>query len=180
MTAQEPADDGSHESIISSRVAERAVLNGIGKLKIIIPVTLQVALKTGSDAEKFTFSRIWTLPRTIFMLCARSLALVNDKYLVSDSDLAVEDLFIGLPVLRLLGVDTKTLFEDRLDLLDGPKCSAMDLKGHSDKGGRVSRPMVARLNRVPDNAVLENEDDKCGRYQFLYQPLSLLLLVANL
>lgn len=66
MTAKGHADDGSDESIVSSRVAERAVLNGIGKLTRIAPVTLQVALKTGSDAEMFTLSRTWAPLQTVF------------------------------------------------------------------------------------------------------------------
>lgn len=38
-TAQGHADDGSDESIVSARVAKRAVLNGKRKLKRIVPVT---------------------------------------------------------------------------------------------------------------------------------------------
>lgn len=39
------ADDGADESIVSARTVERAVLNGIGKMSEISPVSLQIALK---------------------------------------------------------------------------------------------------------------------------------------
>lgn len=50
---------------------------------------------------------------------AGSLALLNVEYLVADADFAAEDLFLGLPVLQNLVVDTKTLLEERGGLLDG-------------------------------------------------------------
>lgn len=55
--AKGTSDDGAYESIISFRIAEISVLNGIGKIKNIAFVTLQVALK---NAAKFLFSRTWT------------------------------------------------------------------------------------------------------------------------
>lgn len=99
LTAKGPADDGSDESIVSSQVAKRVILHGIGRMSKIPPVRFQVALKTGEEAETFTFSRAWTLPRTILKLSAGPLALLNFKYLVRDSDLVTDDFLIGLPVL---------------------------------------------------------------------------------
>lgn len=153
MAAQGRADDGSDESIVSSTVAEKAVLNGIGKLTKIDPVFLQVALKQGDNAEKFTFSRTWTPPRTVLQLLVGPLALVNVTYLVADADLAAESLLIGLPVLQHLGVDTKTLLEERRDRLDGADCSAVKAATSGSGGGRVSRLMIARLNRVTNDSV---------------------------
>lgn len=49
------ADDGANNSITG--IAETAVLNGIGKMAKIAPITLQVALKCVIDAEKLTISR---------------------------------------------------------------------------------------------------------------------------
>lgn len=66
---------GSYDIIVSPNIADKAVLNGIGKLKKIKTVTIQVALKEGEQAETFTFSRIVTLPRTIFRLAAGPLEL---------------------------------------------------------------------------------------------------------
>lgn len=150
VNARGRADDGSDESIVSSRIAEQAVLNGVGKMAKITPITLQVALKSGANAETFTFSRSWTPPRLVLKLSAGPLALLNVRFLVADADLAVEDLLIGLPVLRHLGVDTKTLLEERRDLLDGTDCNLHHLDVGTSKMGRVSRLMIARLNRLSD------------------------------
>lgn len=79
------ADDGADESTVSPRIAESTVLNVIGKMKKISPAILQIALKDSSEAEQFTFSRIWTAPRTVLKLAARSLALLNVDYLFSDA-----------------------------------------------------------------------------------------------
>lgn len=145
MTANGRTDDGSDESIVSSRFAEKAVLNGIGKMTKIDKVSLQVALKEDETAQSFTFSRRWTPPRTVLRLVAGPLALVNVTFLVADADLAVEDLLIGLPVLQHLGVDTKSLLENKRDVLNGTDCSTV--KPHIT-GGHVSRLMIARLNRM--------------------------------
>lgn len=98
QTATGRTDDGADESIVSFRVAQCAVMNGIGKMKKISPITLQVALKEGSQATKFTFSRSSTVSSTVLKLSAGPLALLNIEYLVADGDLAVEDLLIGIPV----------------------------------------------------------------------------------
>lgn len=65
-TAKGRSDDGSDASTASSRVARRAVPDGIEQLKRIVPVTLQVALKTGPDAEMLTFSRHFLKIAVIF------------------------------------------------------------------------------------------------------------------
>lgn len=51
MTASGRTDDGSDESIVSSKLTESAVLAGIGKMKKISPVSLQVALTDDEDAQ---------------------------------------------------------------------------------------------------------------------------------
>lgn len=81
------------------------------------------------------------------------MALINITYLVADGDLAVQDLLIGLPVLKHLGVDTKLLLEVRRALLDGPYCSTTRAVGNGTHGGQVSRLMIARLNRVLNKSV---------------------------
>ena len=107
MDAIGRADDGSDDTLVSPKLSEAAALQGIGKLSAISPVLLQVALKQGEEPQKFSFSRIWTAPRTVLQLCTGSLALVDFKYLVADDDLACEPILIGLPVLQHLQVDTK-------------------------------------------------------------------------
>lgn len=148
ISANGRADDGADERIVSARIADEAVTNGIGRIKKIKPVTMQVSLKVGSDAEKFTFSRTWTPTRIVMKLAAGPLALLNVELLVADADLAAEDVLIGLPVLRHLGVDTKTLLEERRDLLNGMDCSSIPATEQKGLPGRVGRLMIARLNRI--------------------------------
>lgn len=156
--ARDWADDGAGELIISSRIAEYTVQNGIGKKKNIAPVTLQVALKGGSDADKFTFSWSWTAPCTILKHAAGPLALRNQEYLVFDADLASEDRLLGLSVPRHLGVDTKTLLEECRDLLDGSNCSAIPDSSRNWKSGSVIRLMIARPSHLMENETHEMEE----------------------
>lgn len=132
------AEDGSNDLIVSSQIAELAVLNGIGRVSKIQPVWLQVAIIIGADDEAFTFSRTWTLPRTVLKLSAGPLVLLCLKYHVADSDLAAEELFISLLVLQFLGIDTKTILEERRDLLDDSDRSTVITNERNGKSGCVS------------------------------------------
>lgn len=116
------SDDGSDKYIVSEKLAEGAVLTGIGRMANIDQVAIQVARKYGDAAQSFTFSRVWTLPRTILKLCPVPLALVNVSFLVVDADITAEDLLVGFPTLRHIGVDTKTFLEEKGDVLDGADC----------------------------------------------------------
>ena len=58
-------DDGSDESIVSSILAEKAVLKGIGRLRKVKPIQVRVAIKTGDKAQLFTATRRWEVPRLI-------------------------------------------------------------------------------------------------------------------
>lgn len=151
MTESGRADEGSDETIISARIAESATFNGIGKMAKITPVTLQVALKQEAEAERFSFSRTWTAPRTVLQVSAGPLAMVNVTYLVAYADLAVEGFLIGSPVLQNLGVNTKTFLEERRDLFDVADCSAV--KSLGARGGKVSRLMIARIQGVSNDDV---------------------------
>ena len=123
LTAYGRTDDGADFTLISPRIAEKAVISGIGRMKKIRPMKLQVALKDKQEAQAFTFSRSWTAPRTVLQLPTGPLALLNITYLVADDDLAEGDLLIGLPVLKVLGLDTKKLLEQRRNDLHGTECS---------------------------------------------------------
>lgn len=57
LSANGRADDRSEESIIFARIAERAVVNGIGKMTNNAPNRFQVTVKSGSDAERCKFSK---------------------------------------------------------------------------------------------------------------------------
>lgn len=80
------ADDGSDESIISAKVAEHVILNGVGKIHRIHSITFQIALKTDMEAQSFTFSGTRAPPRKVLKLCAGPLSL-NVRYLVAGSSL---------------------------------------------------------------------------------------------
>ena len=62
-------------------------------------VTVQVALKEGTNAQQFTFSRSWTVPRVVMHLAAGQRALLNVRFLVADADITGEDLLLGEPIL---------------------------------------------------------------------------------
>lgn len=72
---------------------------------------------------------------------------------MTDANLAVENLLIGLPVLQHPGVDTKSLFEKRRDLLCCADCSSIGISHIGMSGGQVSRLMIARLSRLPNSFV---------------------------
>lgn len=75
------------------------------------------------NAQKLTFPRTRAPPRTVWKISAGPLPLLNIEYPVTDAELAVEDLHIGLPVLEHLPVDKKTFLEERRNLLDGSDCA---------------------------------------------------------
>lgn len=74
----------------------------------------------------------------------------NDLFLVADADLSDEELLIGYPVLKHLGVDIKTLLEQRRDVLDGTDCSEVQYNGLSG-GGAIGRLMLARQDGIVAN-----------------------------
>lgn len=92
-----------------SKIAEHAVLNGMGKMTKIDSATLQVVLKDSTEAEKLKYSLIYAAPQTVLRLATGSPALLNVEFLVADAERTVEDLLIGLPVHRHLSVDAMTL-----------------------------------------------------------------------
>lgn len=83
-------------------------------------------------------------------LSSGQLALANVTFLVADDELACEDLIIGLPVLRHLQVDTRTLLENNRAVLDGADCSDVWNPTRFQRGGTISGMMIARLNRLPN------------------------------
>lgn len=84
-------------------------------------------------------------------------------FLVADANLAVEDLLIGLPVLQHLDIDTKTLLEQKRDVLDGFDCSSIRNTPSGTRGGQVSRLMIARLNRVSNSDAEPSLTSKADR-----------------
>lgn len=129
-------------------------------------------MKDSTKAEKLKYSRIWTAPRTVLKLAAGLLALLIVEFLIAEAELTVEDLLIGLPVLRHLGVDTKTLLKTRRDLLDGTDCADIKSENRPGMTGRVGRLLIARLYHVSIESVIQKisapETDK----QKIAQPLA--------
>lgn len=148
------ADDGEDESIVSSLIAEHAVLNGIGRMKKVVSVKLQVALRDCNEAQTFTVHTSGEHPAWFLKLSAESLALLNVVFFVTDAEFSAENLFIGLPVLRQLGVGTKTLRENFRDLLGRAECPCVKNGSPPDKIGRVRRLMIVRLDGVSNDAIM--------------------------
>lgn len=139
--------DGSDDSIASPVLPQNAILKGIGRFEAIEPVSTQVALTNTKKAESFNFSRLWKVPRLVMELSAGRLAINNVSFLVTDDDLACEDPLIGLPVLRHLGIDSRTLLERNCAMLDGTDCSFVGHPSAPDRYGSLGRLMIARLQR---------------------------------
>lgn len=99
ITATGRCDDGSDDTIISPKMAERAAIAGIGKISSIVPVTLQAALMDGEAAQTFKFYRTWSCSRVVLQLGVGKFALLNVTFLVADGNLSTGDPIIGLPVL---------------------------------------------------------------------------------
>lgn len=141
-------DDGSDDSIASPTIAQDAVLKGIGRLEAITPVAIQVALTASDKPESFTFSRVWKVPRLVMELSAGRLALNNISFLVADANLSCEDVLVGHPVLKHLGIDSRTLLERNRASLDGTDCSTVDHPTVSSACGSLGRLCIARLQRT--------------------------------
>lgn len=110
----------------------------MGKFTEITPVSLRVARKKDKNPDKFTFCRTWTPPRTVIHLSAGQMALVIVTYTVSNSERTAEDLLIGLPILQHLGIDSKSLLEERSDQLDGSDCFNLGDSKSMARSGQVS------------------------------------------
>lgn len=115
------------------------MIAGIGHVKPIKKVELISALKKGNEAQSFSFSRMWCVPRTVLQLSSGWLAILNVSYLVADDELSGEGLPIGRPVLEHLKVDTKRILEENRATLDGIDYSPKN-------GGYVSMVMTSRSN----------------------------------
>lgn len=144
-------DDGSDESIVSPTLAQAAVVKGIGRMTAIAPIKIQVALKETGNPATFSFSRTWQVPRLVLKLSAGKMALLNVTFLVADDDTACEDLLLGLPVLRHLGIDSRTLLEQKWSSLDGTDCAGIDGHQSSNMIGLLGRLIVARMQRDDDD-----------------------------
>lgn len=146
MKAKGIADDGSDDSLASPSIANKGVMNGIGKITVIEPVTFHVALKKGEDPEPFTFSKKWNVPRTILGLSSGILALQHISFFVADDELVANEIIIGRTVLSHLGIDTVSLLVQNRKRLDEIDCSSVGNSTRNHGCGMVSSLIFSRTN----------------------------------
>jgi len=139
-------DDGADDSLVCPTVAEAAALKGIGRLRSIKPVKLQVPLSKEATAMQFSFSRRWEIPELVMEMNSGKMALRNVSVLVADDHIVSEPLIIGNPVLRHLKVDTNSIIDSKLPELNGTDCS--DVGNPITTGGYISRLVRHRKNQV--------------------------------
>lgn len=84
--------------MVAPHIAERSVQDVIGKIKKISAFEVIVALKEGDDAQKFCFSRTWTIPQITLNLPSGKMELMNATFLVDDDDLAGESVLVCPPI----------------------------------------------------------------------------------
>ena len=162
-------DDGSDETIASPRVAKTAAISGVGRLKKIKPIQLQVALKQGADAQSFTFSREWHVPRLQLHISTVPLVLRNISFLVDDDDLSEEDLLIGRPILQHLEIDSHTILRQHQARLNHTDCSTVvRVYNKPSTIGRLhltsqQNEIRTKDNSLPTNAVYDPVQIKIHR-----------------
>lgn len=118
-------------------------------------MTIQGAIKEGTQLAEFTCSCTGTVPCTILKLCAGPSDLFNEEFLITNANLVVKFLLITLVGVFHLVVDIKTLLENRLDFLGGPDCADVWIRSRHSKRDRIRRLMIARLSHVIGKAVAE-------------------------
>ena len=134
-------DHGSDVTIVSSRIAESAVVRGIGRLRKIKEVSAKAALKDKEDVQECSFSISWTAPRLVMELAPGQLKLLNVTFLVAD-DLAEEDLLIGFPVLGHLGFDSITMLENNRSSLDASHCVGVNNPSSDSTSARARNNII--------------------------------------
>lgn len=140
-------DAGGDDNLVSLRLTEAAVVKVIGRIQAIEPVSVQVALGADIKPQTFKFSRMWKVPRLTFHLAAGPMALFN-FFLVSDDDLACEDLLLGQSVLRYLGINSRALLEQQCNQQHDVSLGDFDYSESRKMLGTIGRIMLARQQRA--------------------------------
>lgn len=81
-------------------------------------------------------------PGTISKLFAGPLGLLDAQYAVADANVDVEDILVGLLVLGHFGIDTRTFFEERHNILHGIDSPTVILDSSCSIEGQVCRLTV--------------------------------------
>lgn len=117
VTARARSDGNSDKPASLCWLGKAADFNCSEEFKNISSVFLQVALKEHEDVQPFSLSILWTSPRTMLRISAGPLSSVSVSYLVTGTQLAVEDSLLGFLVLQHLGAGTKSFLKERRNLL---------------------------------------------------------------
>lgn len=85
------------------------------------------------------------------------MTLLNVSFLVADNEIACEDLLVGLPVLRHLGTDFRTLLERNWSTLHVTDCASVF---QCAAPGSLGRLMIARLNHRTNSTSTKPSGDQ--------------------
>lgn len=69
-------------------------------------------------------------------------------FLVADGETACEDLLVGLPVLCHLGIDSRTLIEEKWSSLEETDCSTIANHARDGKTSLLGRLLLAHLQET--------------------------------
>lgn len=117
-------------------------------MKAIPAVRIPVALKDSGESGTFKFSRTGMVPGLVLKLSSGRMALRNVSFLVADDETACEELLVGLPVLRHLGIDSRRLLEQNWNNPDGTECTIIERSLERRSVGHLGRLMTARLKNT--------------------------------
>lgn len=163
-------DVGSDESIASSPLEQAAGAQCIVRITAITPINIQISLRDSGTPASFTFSRTWHVPCLVLQLSERQRAFLNVTFCVADDETTGEDLLVGLLVLCHLGIDSRTLLEQKWSSLDGTDCSNVANYRYDGRTGRIGRLFLARLQvdtpTVPQGETFELDPDRPRSYYF--------------
>ena len=84
------------------------------------------------------------------------LAHVIWALLVPDDALAAEDILLGLSHLQHLAIDSKRMFEQNRDTIDGADCASIQATISTDGTEKVGLLMMTRLSRLRDDDTSTN------------------------
>ncbi len=137
-------DDGSDDSIASCAIAEKILIQGIGRINKVDPLQCKLR-KRRIPKPKNSLFIVFGCSRNSCKIDIRETGFMNISFLVVDDELEAESILIGHPVLQHISIDTKTLLDENRGSHDGTDCSLFGNPTIPKKGGFVSRIIVACL-----------------------------------
>lgn len=102
------------------------------------------------------FSRVWKVTRLLLESFACYLDLRNVTFLVADTELACDDLFIGIKVLLHICIDSRTFLERKKSMLDGTVCNNIEHPSVLEFRGCLGRLMITLFERVQGEDPMKN------------------------